>query len=832
MIKLPLQRKSTEPDSNTAGVPNQQNISRRGDLVRRSTGFGLLVIIGVTVAVVAYAALVRAPAQRDHFVASATTAEANSRAQAVSSAVQDLAARLSAASSTDWVTAALLSGESDALATTERELLKLFPEAAGLRLIPLSSMGTADAGAGMETLRNHIEVDLVRRVSNGEDAQIEAYQHEGRWLASIARMTESESGRRGALLLTLSETTLQGFLTTPENHPGSFALFQRIYSDNGDREIEVMGAASGVRSRAARADVANTQWQVEFRPTQRLIEKAAQASAGSLTALLIIALAGIAGTLYVCLDAKRALAADVERIRGAAQHRTPFAVRVPELLPVARDLRRTTLRGARTAANVHASGERRGATSTAALGSIDGAVSVELPAQIFRAYDIRGQAETELTNETVYRIGCSLATIAGELGEQALFLAYDGRPSSTRIRDVIEKALLRCGRDVIDIGLVPTPLLYFATHRSDQKSGIMITGSHSPADINGLKIVMQGRTLAEGDIARVRDIAQKGPFSQGTGHMIQQSVVSDYLDEIVGDIAIAIPLKIVVDAGNGATSHIAPDLFEELGCDVVPLNCEIDGSFPNRSPDTSDEDALESLVQEVLAHKADFGVAYDGDGDRLAVVTGSGRILRTDTLMMLLARDVVSRHPGADVVYDVKCTRNLGRLITNLGGRPVLWKTGHALMKQKMLETGALLGGEFSGHIFFGERWYGFDDAMYTTGRLAEILASVGEDLDAHISDLPVSTSTPEILIPIDDGKKFDLMQRFIAEAKFSGGKSNDLDGLRVDFQDGWGLLRASNTGPNLTARFEGDSEAAMKQIQGLFKEQLAKIDPDLEFPS
>lgn len=359
----------------------------------------------------------------------------------------------------------------------------------------------------------------------------------------------------------------------------------------------------------------------------------------------------------------------------------------------------------------------------------------------------------------------------------------------------------------------------------------MITGSHSPADYNGLKIVLQGRTLAEGDIERVRSIAQSGRFSHGTGHMIQESIVADYLDEVVGDIAIAVPLKVVVDAGNGATSYIAPDLLEELGCEVVPLNCEMDGSFPNRSPDTSDETALEGLVQAVIANKADFGVAYDGDGDRLAVVTGSGRILRTDTLMMMLARDMVSRHPGADVVYDVKCSRNLGRMITNLGGRPVLWKTGHALMKQKMVETGALLGGEFSGHIFYGERWYGFDDGMYATGRLAEILASVDQNLDEHIADLPEAFNTPELLIPVDDEKKFAIMERFIAEAEFSGGKSSDLDGLRIDFQDGWGLLRASNTGPNLTARFEGNSEETLQQIQNDFHEQLARIVPELKIP-
>jgi phosphomannomutase/phosphoglucomutase len=307
--------------------------------------------------------------------------------------------------------------------------------------------------------------------------------------------------------------------------------------------------------------------------------------------------------------------------------------------------------------------------------------------------------------------------------------------------------------------------------------------------------------------------------------------VSEYLDEVVSDIAIAVPLKIVVDAGNGATGHIAPALLEELGCEVIPLFCEVDGRFPNRSPDTGNEDNLSALVREVISNDADFGVAYDGDGDRLVVVTGTGKIIRSDTLMMIFARDVVTRNPGADVVYDVKCSRNLAQLITGLGGRPVLWKTGHALMKEKMVETGALLGGEFSGHVFFGERWYGFDDGMYATGRLAEILSSQDQNLDDLIADLPVAMSTPEILIPVSDNEKFSLMQKFIESARFADGKPNNLDGLRVDFQDGWGLLRASNTGPALTARFEAGDEAGLERIRGLFREQLAAVAPDLTIP-
>jgi phosphomannomutase/phosphoglucomutase len=440
-------------------------------------------------------------------------------------------------------------------------------------------------------------------------------------------------------------------------------------------------------------------------------------------------------------------------------------------------------------------------------------------------------ADTELDDETVYRIGSAIGTIAGELGEQTLIVGCDGRASSGRIRAVVEKALLQSGRDVIDIGLVPTPLLYFATRHLEAGSGVMITGSHSPAEVNGMKIVLQRQTAAHDLTGKVMNLANTGRFSKGTGHRIQQDVLADYLDNVAGDIAIAVPLKIVVDAGNGATGPVAPTLLEELGCEVISLHCEVDGSFPHHGPDTGNEENLQDLVREVLASKADFGVAFDGDGDRLAVVTGSGRILPTDTLLMLFAKDVVSRNPGADVVYDVKCSRNLAQLVTSLGGRPVLWKTGHALMKEKMLETGALLGGEFSGHIFFGERWFGFDDGMYAASRLAEILSSEEADLDELIAELPQSLGTPEILVPVPEEEKFALIRRFVADAEFESGKRNDLDGLRVDFEQGWGLLRASNTTAALTARFEADDEAQLAQIKRQFREQLARVAPSLEIP-
>ena len=415
------------------------------------------------------------------------------------------------------------------------------------------------------------------------------------------------------------------------------------------------------------------------------------------------------------------------------------------------------------------------------------------------------------------------------MGEQALIIGCDGRTSSPRIKSALVRALMGTGRDIIDIGLVPTPLLYFATRHLSCRSGIMITGSHNPADHNGLKIVLNQQTIAAGGIQQIRTRVSSGNFSTGNGRMVREDIVPAYKDEVLQDIAIAMPLKIVIDASNGATSDLAPRLFEELGCEVERLNCYVDGRFPGHPPDTSNEANLADLARVVVEVQADFGVAFDGDGDRLAVVTRSGHIIRSDVLLMLYAQDVVSRNPGADVVFDVKCTRHLSSLITSHGGRPVLWKTGHAFMKEKMQETGALLGGEFSGHMFFGERWFGFDDGMYAAARLAEILSTHGESLDEAIARFPVTVNTPEIIIPVPDNYKFELVEKIIASAEFTSGKVNTMDGIRVDFNNGWGLVRASNTGPALTARFEADTQAGLEVIQEEFRAQIELVDPDIE---
>ncbi len=813
-------------------------ITASGNGLYTITLHSLALVILTLAAVIAFLVLIRQPQLERDLVGLVTGGFAEQRAQAIAAQVASMRERSTRAARGDAVREALAADSAAAIASAEQRLRDAFPEAVSLRLLPLSDMGTAERTENGLGLRNHIEVDLVRRASNGEEAGPEAYRIEEQWLISLATSgaatRDEELGRQTVLLVTLPQTFFRAALATGAGKPGELAIEQRYVGARSSNSTVIAGAAA-ITEDTARAAVPDTPWTLLFTPSPSLLSDLRSGVQAPLASLALLGLVAIAALLLVMLRYPALLRREVARTGSAAEHRTPFALRVPELMPLARELRKLTLRRARldSAGSVPrvapaAADPGEAPQSAPALTSVSGQAS-SLPQHIFRAYDIRGRAEQELDDETVYRIGAAIGTMAEGLDEQTLVLGYDGRASSGRIKSALEKALLQSGRDVIDIGLVPTPLVYFATHKLDARSGVMVTGSHNPAEYNGLKIVLQQQTLAEGGIDRIRSLALSGKFSRGNGHMIQQDIIPDYLDEVIGDIAIAMPLKIVIDAGNGATGHIAPMLFEELGCEVVQLYCEVDGRFPNHPPDTGNEDNLRDLAAAVTRESADFGIAFDGDGDRVAAVTGSGRIVRADTLLMLFAQDVVARNPGADVVYDVKCSNNLGQLITRLGGRGVLWKTGHALMKQKMVETGAILGGEFSGHMFFAERWFGFDDGMYAAGRLAEILSSGDSSLDELVDALPRAAGTPELILPVDESDKFRLIQAFRDQARFPDGRVNDLDGVRVDFSHGWGLLRASNTSAALTARFEGSDEAALEDVMSVFREQMAAVHPDLD---
>jgi phosphomannomutase/phosphoglucomutase len=453
---------------------------------------------------------------------------------------------------------------------------------------------------------------------------------------------------------------------------------------------------------------------------------------------------------------------------------------------------------------------------------------VELSETIFRAYDIRGIVGETLTPEIVQVIGRSIGSEAIERGVKSICIGYDGRHSSPELADALGSGIMAAGCDVITIGAVPTPVLYFATHELGTGSGVMVTGSHNPANYNGLKIMLGGETLSGEAIQRLLQRIQTGNLVGGQGSQSSEDVRRAYLDRIVGDIAVAAPLKVVLDAGNGIAGELAPVLVEELGCEVVPLYCEVDGDFPNHHPDPGKPENLKDLIAAVKSEKADLGLAFDGDGDRLGVVTNSGKIIWPDRLMMLFARDVVSRNPGADVLFDVKCSRRLAGVISEAGGRPVMWKTGHSLMKAKMKETGALLAGEMSGHIFFGERWMGFDDGLYAAARLLEILGFEDRDSDEVFEDFPDDISTPELNLPVTEQTKFGIVDKLGQQGDFGDGSVSTIDGIRVEFSDGWGLCRASNTTPVLVLRFEAENEEALERIKSVFRDQLSRVAPDL----
>ncbi len=455
----------------------------------------------------------------------------------------------------------------------------------------------------------------------------------------------------------------------------------------------------------------------------------------------------------------------------------------------------------------------------------------DIPSSIFKAYDIRGIVGETLTPDIVRRIGQAIGSVAAARGQAAVAVARDGRLSGPEFVAALGDGLQAAGRRVIDLGRVPTPVLYFATHELDTRSGVMVTGSHNPPAYNGFKIVVDGETLSGEAIQDLRRRILASDYVTGQGSHETQEILPRYLARITDDVRLARPLKVVVDCGNGVAGAAAPALLRRLGCEVSELFCTVDGRFPNHHPDPSQTENLADLIEAVRREDADVGLAFDGDGDRLGVVDATGRIIWPDRQMMLYAADILSRHPGAEIIYDVKCSRHLGRVIEEHGGRPLMWRTGHSLIKAKMREDGALLAGEMSGHIFFKERWYGFDDALYAAARLLEILARETRPPAAVFADLPDAVSTPELRVEMAEGEHFRFMERFAGSAQFPGAKLSTIDGIRADFDDGWGLIRPSNTTPCLIIRFEADDEAALARIQTLFREAILALEPDLQLP-
>ncbi|MDX1756393.1 MAG: phosphomannomutase/phosphoglucomutase [Marinobacter sp.] len=755
--------------------------------------------------------------------------------------------------------------------TVAAELHSLMPEIEAVYLfpygdIPRSAIGSASLGFA--------SLDLARRAESGRPLHPDAFPRDGQWYVQFAATVRKPSNDAvaGSLLVLMRAGALASTLSTlmPQQE-GGLALVQTV---SGKATTVVQrGSGSGER---IELDLSTPNWSLRYTPAAApapLVDSVLAA------AVVMVPLALAALLVWLVLgQAQKGLRAEVSALIQWAQKtfsgerqklpsaRWDMTAALGEALQRLAQTTEKRLLKAAEAARGKPAAPAAAADQPAAGGDeplfqdkdvldidmLDGdddvlglggaaqeassgveiaevaAPATDVSADIFRAYDIRGIVGESLTPEVVEVIGRAIGSEARQRALDTLCVGYDGRHSSPELASALSRGILATGCNVIEIGSVPTPVLYFATHHLETGSGVMVTGSHNPANYNGLKMMLGGETLSGEAIQKLQQRIQANDFASGQGSLSQQDVRRDYLDRIVGDIAVAAPLKVVVDAGNGIAGELGPLLVEELGCEAIPLYCEVDGSFPNHHPDPGKPANLADLIQRVRDEGADLGVAFDGDGDRLGVVTNSGKIIWPDRLLMLFARDVVSRNPGADVLYDVKCSRRLAGVINEAGGRPIMWKTGHSLMKAKMKETGALLAGEMSGHVFFKERWYGFDDGLYSAARLLEILGIEDRQSDEVFADFPEDISTPELNVEVTEASKFPLVERLSAEGDFGEGSVSTIDGIRVDYPDGWGLCRASNTTPVLVLRFEAEDESALERIKSVFRAQLQRIAPDL----
>lgn len=781
--------------------------------------------------------------------------------------IQENAVKVEIAAHLPYVMAALSARSQSDLADAEKVLRQHFPGAKRVRLI-LANDKTLEPGTFPEL--GYADLDMLAQAErNGKPPVVEAHlmgTAEGHIDIMRPVMIEKSRSERvliGHLIVSFGSELVQRALERLQVASGYIEVRQLV-GDGAGVLLAALGKAADIAAGATRTTpVAGTLWTLSYWPPAE--ERAAivwrERALWVIFAVVFVLLAVIAATIHFVLS--KALEEDLETLvdvvrdaRVGLTSRPRYTLRIREFVGTVEAL---SAMGSvppappsddtSTAAVVPPPPAPAAAAAPPQAATKDYFTSLrgpeqenqpqrsqenstmDVPDSIFRAYDIRGVVGDTLTEEVVYDIGRALGSEAFARGQQTVLVGRDGRLSGPRLAESLSNGLRDAGRDVIDIGMVPTPVLYFATHYLNAGSGVMVTGSHNPPEYNGLKMVLKGDTLAEDDIQSLKRRIQKGDFTRGNGTLERQDIVGDYIETIVGDVTVARPLNVVVDCGNGVAGVAAPRLLRALGCNVTELYCDVDGSFPHHHPDPSQPENLQDLIRAVQTQGADIGLAFDGDGDRLGVIDAAGHTIWPDRQMMLYARDVLSRNPGAQIIFDVKCSRNLSRDIAQHGGRPMMWRTGHSLIKRKMKETGALLAGEMSGHIFFKERWFGFDDALYTAARLVEILAKENRPPREVFAALPDAVATPELRIELPEGTQQTFMNKLLEQAEFEGAALTTIDGLRADFQDGWGLVRASNTTPALILRFEANNRAALERIQSVFRALLVQVDPDLRIP-
>lgn len=755
---------------------------------------------------------------------------------------------------------------SDAI-EAEATIATMIPYAERVRLIP---RGEAKTDQGFPPF-TFIALDMVKSIEAGEAVTPEAISSQPRlegdkWIILGAPVKSRDGSLRGTLFVYLSSSALTSDVT--DGTKGQLTVMQMV----GSEPRPIASAGNGGSGSIFTTQLNNPKWSIQYSPGGL----AANSAPGNIVfylipplAMLVVALGAIfysAGQTGSAIQRNLSrLGSQIARVStgsydGDVKYTLPGFADQDSKLKQFLEFRPTKADDAdpsakRQSKRVEPPPRKKAEEmveiqmtdeadfeeveefevddfdeAVAAANETDSGEDIADLEQIFRAYDIRGVVGESLSEDISRKIGQAIGSEAEARGQQTVIVGYDGREYSPALAEALIEGLTASGRDVINIGAVPTPVLYYAAHNSTTQSGVMVTGSHNPPEYNGFKVVLDGKTLVDQEIKALYERIQSGNVSSGSGSVSEMDVVPDYMDAIADDVVVAQPLKVVVDCGNGIAGSIAPELLDSLGCEAVPLFCEVDGSFPNHHPDPTKPENLADLISTVQSQGADLGIGLDGDGDRLVAVTAEGEIVWPDRMLMLFAKDVVSRNPGSDVVYDVKCTRHLNSVISGFGGRPIISRSGHSFVKQKIAETGAMLGGELSGHICFSERWFGFDDGLYSAARLLEIVGSQEEGLTDLLSEFPESVTTPEIHVPIDDEEKFTLIEALTATADFEDATITTVDGLRVDFSDGWGLIRASNTEPALTLRFETDNAQALDEIKGEFKELLQELREDLTF--
>ncbi len=694
--------------------------------------------------------------------------------------------------------------------------------------------------------------DMAVRLSQGQVVRPEISFYDGghvkEQVVTHGRLLKDASGApAGVFLVSFPFKTVANSLKSFAPDAGRVELAQKI----GSERAVILTAGEGQETGALSSNTNNPGWELRFLPSTELGKPGIEVTI--ILALGIFAALAVAGLLaWILLSLQRAIREDIEAVdafsenyfRYGNRQRPQLHVRDFSLLLAHLDQYGSELRAGRAVAkapsdnlgDISVSGDDAGLLGEAPAPKAKAAqkqepAPVALDPEIFRAYDVRGVVGKGLNKDVAKALGRAIGSEAYARGDSTVVVGRDGRLSGPDMSAALIEGLRNSGCDVVDVGMVPTPVLYFAAKTIATGSGVMVTGSHNPPDYNGFKIMLAGDTLAGDEIQALRQRIESSDFTKGMGGLRQENVAQDYVDRLTSDIALARPLRVVVDAGNGAAGIIGPRALEEMGCAVIPLFCEVDGNFPNHHPDPSKPENLEDLMGVVAANNADIGIAFDGDGDRIGVVTAGGKNIFSDRLMMLYAKHVLTTNPGADIIFDVKCTRDLPALISSLGGRPIMCKTGHSFIKGKLKETGAALAGEMSGHIFFNDRWFGFDDAIYSAARLLEILSLENGSSDAMFEEFPENPSTPEINIPVPDEGKFGLMEALKYSADFPDANVITIDGVRVEFADSWGLIRASNTTPCLVARFEGKTPEALASVQEKFRALLQGVDPALKIP-